>query len=153
MFKLIVNGKNGPEGGEFATQTEAQAHFDSVRLTGHWGAEEQVIQHAEIPAVYETVVHPAEPALVDENGVEVVAAVAEWSEQVLVSEMIPAWVETIPAQFTYEIKDKTAEHAAKEALKLDKQSKKESLKNFDWSKVKDAKDLQVLLDAIVAQLE
>ena len=50
MFKLIVIGKNGREESDFATEAQAQAHFDSVRLTGHWGAEEYTIDHPEIPA-------------------------------------------------------------------------------------------------------
>lgn len=153
MFKLIVNGKNGREESDFATQAEAQAHFNHHRSKGHWGKEEQVIQHEEIPAVYKTVAHPAEPALKDENGVEVVAAKAQWSEQVLVSALVPAWTETILRQFTWEIKDKTSEVAAIESKKAGKLAKKESMKTFDWSKVKDVKDLKVLLDAIVSQLE
>ena len=103
MFKLIVNGKNGREESEFTKRSDAQDHFDLYRSKGHWGKGEQVIEHAEIPAVYETVIHPAEPALLDENGIEVVPAKPEWSEQVLISEAVPAWTETIPSQFTYEI--------------------------------------------------
>lgn len=98
MFKLIVIGKNGREESDFATQAEAQAHFDSVRLMGHWGAGEQVVDHPEIPAVI--VEHPEVPAVI-ENGIEVTPAVPAWIETI--SELIPAWTETIPAQFTYEI--------------------------------------------------
>ncbi len=133
MFKLIVNGKNGREESDFATQELAQAHFEAVRLTGHWGHEEYTIdhpqvtvdypavtvEHPEVPAVYEVVTHPAEPAVLDENGVEITPAREEWNEDVLVSEAVPArtdivseawtaviseaWTETIPAQYTYEI--------------------------------------------------
>ena len=110
MFKLIVNGKNGKEESEFTKRSDAQDHFDLYRSKGHWGKGEQVIEHEEIPAVYETVIHPAEPALKDENGIEVVPTKEERSEQVLISEVIPAWTETIPAEFTYEIEDKTAEN-------------------------------------------
>lgn len=132
MWKLIVNGKNGREESDFATQAEAQAHFEAVRLTGHWGAEEQVIEHPEIPAVIVehpevpavTVEHPevpevlAQDAVLDEEGnvvtpaIEAVAAIPAWTEVIseaipawteVISEAVPAWTETIPCQYTYEI--------------------------------------------------
>lgn len=84
MWKLIVNGKNGREESDFATQAEAQAHFEAVRLTGHWGAKEQVIEHAEMPAI---------PEVVNEQGIVIAPAI----------DAVPAWTETIPCQYTYEI--------------------------------------------------
>jgi hypothetical protein len=155
MFKLIVIGKNGREAGEFATQAEAQAHFDHHRTKGHWGKEEQIIEHEEIPAVYETIIHPAEPALIDENGVEVVPAKAEWSEQVLISEAIPAWTEVIPAEFTYEIQDKTAEVKAEKTKqdnkKSDRFSRVDQFKKIDWNAIDTIAELKVIVRSLVKE--
>lgn len=156
MFKLIVIGKNGREQSDFATQAEAQAHFDLYRSKGHWGKEEQVVEHEEIPAAYETVIHPAEPALLDENGVEVVPAKAEWSEQVLISEAIPAWTETIPAEFTYEIEDKTAEVQAEklkqDTKKADRFSRVDLFKKIDWNTIDTIAELKVIVRALVKEV-
>lgn len=83
MFKLIVDGKNGHEEGLFETEEAAQAHFDSNRAAGYWGAEAQVIEHEEIPAIQEVI----------ENDIVVQEAV----------DVVPAWAENIPAEFTWEI--------------------------------------------------
>lgn len=111
MFKLIVIGKNGREESDFATQAEAQAHFEAVRLTGHWGAEYRTIEHEEIPAV--TVEHQEVPEIIGQDEVlnemgeviqpriEARAAIPAWTE--VISEAVPAWIEHIPAEYTYEI--------------------------------------------------
>jgi hypothetical protein len=108
MFKLIVNGKNGREESDFAIQAEAQAHFDSVRLTGHWGNEEQIIEHEEIPAVeaVEGVEYvPAIEAVLDEEGNVLSEAVPAIEAVIAVEavDAIPAWTEIVPIQFTWEI--------------------------------------------------
>jgi hypothetical protein len=155
MFKLIVNGKNGREESDFATHAEALAHFEKYKNKGHWGHEEYTVDHPEIPAVYETVIHPAEPPLKDENGVEVVPARPEWSEQVLVSEAIPAWVETIPAQYTYEIQDKTAEYEAekakREAKKSDRISRVDQFKKIDWNTIDTIAELKTIVRSLVKE--
>lgn len=84
MFKLIVDGKNGHEEGLFDTEEAAQAHFDSNRATGYWGAEAQVVGHPEVIA---------EDEVLDENGNVIKGAIVG----------IPAWTEHIPAQFTWSI--------------------------------------------------
>jgi hypothetical protein len=114
MFKLIVIGKNGREESDFSTQAEAQAHFDSVRLTGHWGYEEYTIDHPEIPgieaveAIEAVQAVGAQEVVIDEDGVIVVPAIeavegVEAVEAVVGVDTIPAWAETIPAQFTWSI--------------------------------------------------
>lgn len=160
MFKLIVNGKRGrEESDKFATRELAQAHFDlynSEEKGFHWGKPQQVIEHSEIPAVYETVIHPAEPALKDENGVEVVPAKPEWSEQVLISEAIPAWTEIVPSEFTYEIQDKTAEveteRIKKETKKADRLSRVDLFKKIDWATVDTIAELKVIVRALVKEV-
>ena len=113
MFKLIVNGKNGREESDFATQAEAQAHFDKYRAKGHWGKEEQIIEHEEIPAV--VVEHPEVPEVIGQdeilNDIGEIArpviigspAIPAWTE--VISEAIPAWTEIIPCEFTYSIEE------------------------------------------------
>ena len=89
MFKLIVDGKNGREESIFATEGEAQAHFDSYRAQGYWGKEEQTVEIAEVPEVIEV------PAVLDENGNVITPAV--------ITEAIPAHTVGIPAEFTWDI--------------------------------------------------
>ena len=103
MFKLIVTKNGQTQQSDFATEQECLEHFEKYKDKGFWGKEEYSIDHPIVEAVYATVIHPAEPALLDESKVEVVPAKEEWSEKVLVSEEIPAWTEIVPREYSYEI--------------------------------------------------
>lgn len=136
MFKLIVNGKNGKEESEFTKRSDAQAHFDLYRSRGHWGKEEQTIEHEEIVEQKE---------VLDDKGEVVTPAIKG----------VPAWTETIPAEFTYEIQDKTAEieaeKAKRETKKVDRLSRVDQFKKIDWNTIDTIAELKGIVKALVKE--
>ncbi len=156
MFKLIVTKKGQTQQSDFATEQECLDHFEKYKARGFWGKEEYSVDHPIVEAVYATVIHPAEPALLDENNVEVIPAKEEWSGKVLAIAEIPAWTEIVPREYSYEIINNTAqveaENTKKELKNTRRTQRVNSLKSVDWNNVKTITDCKDILKQIAEEI-
>lgn len=131
-FILKVTNQKGLQQSDFKTNQECIDHFEKYRAVGYWGKEsytytvpeEKIVHPEEIisPAVVGV---PATPDIFNDNGelitpgtpeIPPVKAVVkpEWEE------VIPAHDVFVPAEYTYEILDKSAEESVVEAKKVDR---------------------------------
>ena len=100
MFTLKVTKQNGStEQSDFATNVECTAHFEFYKALGYWGKEQETVHHDEIIIHHEEVPAITEARL--ESGVVVVVLIEEAIPAR--DEVIAAWDEVIPVDYTYSI--------------------------------------------------
>ena len=103
MFILKITKNGQTQQSDFSTIEECESYFQKYKAEGFWGKEEHSISHAEIPAI------EAQDEVRDAEGVLISPAIEGRA-------VIPANVEVVPCEYTYEILDNTIE-SNKEAIK------------------------------------
>ena len=154
ILKVTRKKKGTIERSDFQTYQECINHFEKFKALGYWGEEARVIHHPERQIIHPEEIIPGVPEVKDEQGNVITPEVLEV--------IVPEWVEVIaaydelkPAEYDWEIHDRSAEEEEKELKDSTKRSDRISrvgfFKTIDWSAVDNLVDLKIIVRHLVRE--